>query len=108
MAVDVASRRPSLSNIAGGLSGPAIKPIALYLVYKVAAAVTIPVIGLGGIMDYRDALEFLLVGAQAVQVGTANFINPTAAVKIVDGLTDFCIREKITDIKQVIGGLITP
>jgi len=107
MAVDVTTRRPKLANIVGGLSGPAIKPIALYLVHKVVAAVRIPVIGLGGIMDYRDALEFLLVGARAIQVGTANFVNPKTAIEIVHGLTDFCLREKISNINQIIGGLKT-
>jgi len=107
MAVDVTTRRPKLANIVGGLSGPAIKPIALYLAHKVVAAVRIPVIGLGGIMDYRDALEFLLVGARAIQVGTANFINPKTAIEIVHGLTDFCSREKVSNINQIIGGLKT-
>jgi len=107
MAVDVTTRRPKLANIVGGLSGPAIKPIALYLVHKVVAAVRIPVIGLGGIMDYRDALEFLLVGARAIQVGTANFVNPKTAIEIVHGLTDFCSREKVSNINQIIGGLKT-
>lgn len=106
MAVDVATRRPKLANITGGLSGPAIKPMALYLVHKVVANVKIPVIGLGGIMDYRDALEFLLVGARAIQVGTANLINPKTAMEIVNSLTDFCVREKISNINQIIGGLI--
>lgn len=107
MAVDVTTRRPKLANIVGGLSGPAIKPIALYLVHKVVAAVRIPVIGLGGIMDYRDALEFLLVGARAIQVGTANFVNPKTAIEIVHGLTDFCSREKVSNVNQIIGGLKT-
>jgi dihydroorotate dehydrogenase (NAD+) catalytic subunit len=105
MAVDVATRRPKLANITGGLSGPAIKPMALYLVHKVVANVKIPVIGLGGIMDYRDALEFLLVGARAIQVGTANLINPKTAMEIVNSLTDFCVRKKISNINQIIGGL---
>lgn len=107
MAVDVTTRRPKLTNIIGGLSGPAIKPIALYLVHKVVANVRIPVIGLGGIMDYHDALEFLLIGARAIQVGTANLINPKAAMEIVNGLTDFCIREKISNINEIIGSLVT-
>lgn len=107
MAVDVTTRRPKLANIVGGLSGPAIKPIALYLVHKVVAAVRIPVIGLGGIMDYRDALEFLLVGARAIQVGTANFVNPKTAIEIVHGLTDFYSREKVSNINQIIVGLKT-
>jgi len=107
MAVDVATRRPKLTNIIGGLSGPAIKPMALYLVHKVFANVKIPVIGLGGIMDYQDALEFLLVGARAIQVGTANLINPKTAMEIIRGLTDFCVREKVSDINEIIGSLKT-
>jgi len=107
MSVDVATRRPRLANIVGGLSGPAIKPMVLYLVYKVVAAVSIPVIGVGGIMDYHDALEFLLVGARAIQVGTANFINPRAAIEIVHGLNDFCVRENVSNIIQIIGSFIT-
>lgn len=107
MAVDVATRRPKLANIIGGLSGPAIKPMALYLVHKVVEAVQIPVIGLGGIMDYQDALEFLLVGARAIQVGTANLINPKTTIEIINGLTDFCVREEIGNINQIIGDLRT-
>lgn len=107
MAVDVATRRPKLANTIGGLSGPAIKPIALYLVHKVVATVRIPVIGLGGIMDYQDALEFLLVGAKAIQVGTANFIDPKAPIKIISGLSHFCERENISNINQIIGALET-
>ncbi len=107
MAVDVATRQPKLANIIGGLSGPAIKPMALFLVHKAVANVKIPVIGLGGIMDHQDALEFLLVGARAIQVGTANFINPKAAIEIVNGLTDFCVREKVSNINEIIGSLVT-
>jgi dihydroorotate dehydrogenase (NAD+) catalytic subunit len=107
MAVDVPTRRPKLANVVGGLSGPAIRPMALYLVHKVVQAVNIPVIGLGGIADYKDALEFLIVGARAVQVGTASFVNPRAAIEIVDGLRDFCLREKIHNIHQIIGELNT-
>jgi dihydroorotate dehydrogenase (NAD+) catalytic subunit len=105
MAVDVATKRPRLPNMIGGLSGPAIKPMALYLVHKVVAAIDIPVIGVGGIMDYRDALEFIITGASAIQVGTANFINPKAAMEIVHSLTEYCVREKITDINEIIGSL---
>lgn len=107
MSVDVATRRPRLANIVGGLSGPAIKPMALYRVYKVVNTVSIPVIGVGGIVDYHDALEFLLVGARAIQVGTANFINPRAAIEIARGLNDFCVRENVNNIIQIIGSLIT-
>jgi len=106
MSVDIISRRPTLANVVGGLSGPAIKPMALYLTYRAAQAVKIPVIGLGGIMTYQDALEFLLVGARAIHVGTANFINPRAALEIVNGLMDFCEREHISDINHLIGSLI--
>jgi len=107
MAVDVATRQPKLTNITGGLSGPAIKPMALYLVHKVVTNVTIPVIGVGGIIDYQDALEFIIVGASAIQVGTANFINPKAAIEIVRDLTDYCVREEVSNINQIIGSLKT-
>jgi len=107
MAVDATARRPKLANVVGGLSGPAIRPMALYLVHKIVETVNIPVIGLGGIVDYKDALEFLIVGARAVQVGTASFVNPRAAIEIVDGLHNFCLREKIHNIHQIIGELNT-
>ncbi|MBW1673598.1 MAG: dihydroorotate dehydrogenase [Deltaproteobacteria bacterium] len=107
MAVDVATRQPKLTNIIGGLSGPAIKPMALFLVHKVVTNVKIPVIGVGGIMDYQDALEFIIVGASAIQVGTANFINPKAAIEIVRDITDYCVREKVSTINQIIGSLKT-
>jgi dihydroorotate dehydrogenase (NAD+) catalytic subunit len=105
MAVDVATQQPKLTNIIGGLSGPAIKPMALYLVHKVVTNVKIPVIGVGGIMDYLDALEFIIVGASAIQVGTANFINPKTAIEIVHNITDYCVRKKIRNINQIIGSL---
>jgi dihydroorotate dehydrogenase (NAD+) catalytic subunit len=105
MAVDVATQQPKLTNIVGGLSGPAIKPMALYLVHKVVTNVKIPVIGVGGIMDYRDALEFIIVGASAIQVGTANFVNPKTAIEIVRNITDYCVRKKIRNINQIIGSL---
>jgi dihydroorotate dehydrogenase (NAD+) catalytic subunit len=105
MSVDIASRRPKLATGVGGLSGPAIKPLALYLTSKAVQAVRIPVIGLGGIMNHHDALEFLLVGARAVQVGTANFINPRAALEIVNGLMAFCEKEHISNINHLIGSL---
>jgi dihydroorotate dehydrogenase (NAD+) catalytic subunit len=107
MSVDIASRRPKLANTVGGLSGPAIKPMALYLTYRAAETVKIPVIGVGGIMNYQDAIEFLLVGARAIQVGTGNFINPRAALDIVNGLRDFCEKEHISDINHLIGSLVT-
>ena len=107
MAVDVVTRQPKLTNIIGGLSGPAIKPMSLYLVHKVVTNVKIPVIGVGGIMDYQDALEFIIVGASAIQVGTANFINPKTAIEIVRDITDYCVREKVSNINQIIGSLKT-
>lgn len=106
MSVDIATRRPKLANRVGGLSGPAIKPMALYLAHRAVEAVNIPVIGLGGIMNYQDAIEFLLVGARAIQVGTASFINPRAALDIVNGLRDFCEKEHISDINHLIGSLV--
>jgi dihydroorotate dehydrogenase (NAD+) catalytic subunit len=105
MAVDVESRRPRLGNLFGGLSGPAVKPIALRMVYQVASRVRVPVIGLGGIMTGRDALEFLVVGARAVEVGTANFIDPEATVRIIQEMEDWCRERKIQRIEDVIGTL---
>ncbi len=107
MAVDVKTRRPKLGNVVGGLSGPAIKPIALRMVWQVARAVQIPVIGIGGIMNTSDALEFLIVGASAVQVGTANFVDPKTSIRIVDGLSDYLAENNISDIKEIIGSLKT-
>ena len=103
MAIDVKKRRPVLGMVSGGLSGPAIRPIALYLVYQVAGAVKVPVIGCGGIMSAQDALEFLMAGATAVQVGSATFLNPGAALEVVEGLEAFLKREGMSDIRQVIG-----
>ncbi len=100
---NVERRRPYLSTITGGLSGPCIRPIAVRMVWQVAKAVAIPVVGLGGIMDARDALEFLMAGATAVQVGTANFIDPAATMKILDGIEDFCARQGVSDIHEIIG-----
>lgn len=103
MAVDVEKRRPYLSTITGGLSGPAVKPVAVRMVWQVAHAVQIPVIGLGGIASASDALEFLMAGAKAIQVGTANFIDPAVTMKIIDGLEDYCNRHGIKDINEIIG-----
>ena len=105
MAVDVKTRRPRLANTIGGLSGPAIRPIAVRLVHQVVQAVNIPVIGIGGISRAMDALEFLIVGATAVQVGTANFVDPNAMATIIDELETFCRDEGIEDINDVIGTL---
>ncbi len=107
MAVDLASRRSKLANITGGLSGPAIKPIALRMVWQTAQAVTIPVVGVGGIMNATDALEFIMVGATAVQVGTANFVNPCSTMEIIDGMQSWLQDAGIGDVKQLIGTLVT-
>lgn len=107
MAVDVSSRRPVLGNITGGLSGPAIKPVALALVWKVANRVSIPVTGIGGITTAGDAVEFLIVGASAVQIGTATFVNPWAALEIVDGLVDYCKAHNIARLSDLVGSLET-
>jgi dihydroorotate dehydrogenase (NAD+) catalytic subunit len=103
MSVDVGSMRPALSTVTGGLSGPAIKPIALRMVWQVANAVSIPVIGMGGIMTASDALEFILAGASAIQVGTASFIDPQASVKILEGIENYIVRKGFSDIKEIIG-----
>ncbi len=103
MAIDVERRRPYLSTITGGLSGPAIRPIAVRMVWQAAHSVRIPVIGLGGIMNGRDALEFLMAGAKAIQIGTANFIDPAVTIKVVNELEDYCQRHGISDIKEIIG-----
>jgi len=105
MAVDVNTRRPKLATITGGLSGPAIKSIAIAKVFEVVQSVDIPVIGLGGIMNFEDALEFLITGATAIQVGTANFIDPQIAEKLVDDLERYCRYHNITNINQIIGSL---
>lgn len=106
MAVDHRTRRPLLANVTGGLSGPAIKPVALRMVWEACKAVKIPVIGIGGIQSAEDALEFLLVGAAAVQVGTANFRNPNACVEIIDGIREFLVREKISRLDEYRGTLL--
>jgi dihydroorotate dehydrogenase (NAD+) catalytic subunit len=103
MSVDVGKMKPALSTITGGLSGPAIKPVALRMVWQVANAVKIPVIGIGGIMTTSDALEFLLAGASAVQVGTASFIDPLASIKILEGLENYLYQKGFSDIKEIIG-----
>jgi dihydroorotate dehydrogenase (NAD+) catalytic subunit len=103
MAIDVERQRPYLSTITGGLSGPAVRPIAVRMVWQVAKAVTIPVIGLGGIMNGRDAIEFILAGATAIEVGTANFIDPAVTMKIIDEIDDYCKRHGVDDIHSLIG-----
>ena len=105
MSVDVDTQRPRLGNLTGGLSGPAIKPVALRMVYQVVKSVRIPVIGIGGIRTAEDALEYLLVGAKAVEVGTANFLDPAAPIKIIEGLEAYCKRKGILKLSSIIGGL---
>jgi len=105
MAIDVDTRRPKLANIFGGLSGPAIRPVAVRMVYQAAKAVKIPLIGMGGIMDYRDALEFLIAGASAVQVGTANFVNPRASIEVLEGLRNYCTEHGIQNLREIVGSL---
>ena len=105
MAIDAEKRRPILSTITGGLSGPAVKPIALRMVWQTSQAVKVPIIGLGGIASATDALEFLLAGASAVEVGTYNFVDPAVTTQIVDGIEDYMLRHGITDIQDLIGAL---
>ncbi|MCK4620401.1 MAG: nitronate monooxygenase, partial [Desulfobacterales bacterium] len=103
MSIDIETRRPKLANIIGGLSGPAIRPVALRMVWQVVQKVNIPVIGVGGIMTPEDALEFLIAGAVAVQVGTANFINPNATIEIIEGIEEFLIKNNIQKVTDIIG-----
>lgn len=103
MKINIRAMKPSLSTITGGLSGPAVKPIALRMVWQVAKAVRIPVIGLGGIMNASDAIEYILAGADAVQIGTASFIDPGCSVKIIDGIEKYLNDNRISDIKEIVG-----
>ena len=105
MAIDAEKRRPILSTITGGLSGPAVKPIALRMVWQTSQAVKVPIIGMGGIASATDAIEFLLAGASAVEVGTYNFVDPAVTTQIVDGIEDYMLRHGITDIQDLIGAL---
>jgi dihydroorotate dehydrogenase (NAD+) catalytic subunit len=107
MAIDVENRRPILGNVTGGLSGPAIKPVALAMVWKVAEAVDLPVIGIGGIMNTRDALEFILAGACMIQVGCGNFVDPQTSIKIVDGMHAYWKEKKLARIGDLVGKLKT-
>lgn len=105
MAINAEKRKPVLSTITGGMSGAAVKPIALRMVWQVAKAVNIPVVGLGGIMNWRDAVEFLLAGATAVEIGTANFIDPAITVKVAQGIDDYLNRHGFSSVKDIIGAL---
>jgi dihydroorotate dehydrogenase (NAD+) catalytic subunit len=106
MAINVEKRRPVLSTITGGLSGPCVKPVAVRMVWQVYNAVKIPVVGMGGIMNANDAIEFMLAGASAVQIGTANFIDPQVSVKVIEGIKAYMERHHITDVKELIGGML--
>jgi dihydroorotate dehydrogenase (NAD+) catalytic subunit len=105
MSVDIHTRRPRLANVTGGLSGPAIKPIAVRCVHQVYRAVKIPLVGIGGIATVEDALEFIIAGATAVQVGTANFYDPTSTMKIVEGLVNYCQQHRLSSIRELVGSL---
>ncbi|MBT8338987.1 MAG: dihydroorotate dehydrogenase [Desulfatitalea sp.] len=105
MAIDIRSRRPRLANITGGLSGPAIKPVALRMVWQAARAVNLPIIGVGGIMTAEDALEFIIAGASAIQVGTANFINPRCTMQIIGGIENYLRENKIGSVKELVGSI---
>ena len=107
MAIDAETRKPVLSTVTGGLSGPAVKPIALRMVWQTAKAVNIPIIGIGGICSATDAIEFLLAGATAVEIGTANFIDPSVTVKVIDGINDYLDRHGFKSVTDIIGGLIS-
>lgn len=107
MAVDAERRKPILSTVTGGLSGPCVKPIALRMVWQTAKAVRIPVIGLGGIASWRDAVEFMLAGATAVQIGTSNFVDPTVSLKVIDGIAAYCERHGFHHASELVGALET-
>lgn len=106
MAIDARTRKPLLARVVGGLSGPAVKPIALRMVYEVHRAVEIPLLGMGGIMTGADAVEFMLAGATAVAVGTANFVNPHATMEVIDGIAAYCEQQGVSDVADIVGGLI--
>ncbi|MCM1076773.1 MAG: dihydroorotate dehydrogenase [Bacteroides sp.] len=103
MSIDIERRRPHLSTITGGLSGPAVRPVAVRMVWQVAKAVKIPVVGLGGIMNGRDAIEFMLAGARAVEIGTANFVDPAVTMKVIDFMEDYCQRHGVKEINELVG-----
>jgi len=105
MAVDINSRKPKLANISGGLSGPAVKPVALWLVWQVFQTVSIPVIGIGGIIKVEDALEFIIAGARAIEIGTANFVNPRVTIEIIEGIEKYLIENNIKDINELVGSM---
>ena len=105
MAVDIDSRKPKLANISGGLSGPAVKPVALWLVWQVFQSVNIPVIGIGGIIKVEDALEFIIAGARAIEIGTANFVNPGVTIEIIEGIEKYLTENNIKDVNELVGSI---
>lgn len=105
MAVDIDSRKPKLANVSGGLSGPALKPVALWLVWQVFQTVNIPIIGIGGIIKVEDALEFIIVGARVIEIGTANFVNPRVTIEIIEGIEKYLIENNIKDINELVGSM---
>jgi len=105
MAIDASTRRPKLARVVGGLSGPAIKPVALRMVWQVSSAVDIPVIGMGGVRNGIDAVEFMLAGASAIAVGTANFVDPTSAIRVLDGLAEYCREHGVSRVSELVGAL---
>jgi len=106
MQIDLEKRRPRIANITAGLSGPAVRPVAVRMVYQIAQAVSLPIVGIGGISETDDALEFLMAGATAIQVGTANFVNPRASTEIIDGLDDYVVRHQLTHIRDIVGAAL--
>ncbi|HCP44829.1 MAG TPA: dihydroorotate dehydrogenase, partial [Deltaproteobacteria bacterium] len=108
MAIDLEQRRPRLSIGAGGLSGPAIKPVALRMVWEVHRECSIPVLGMGGIWNARDALEFLVCGASAIQIGTANFVNPNTAAEVIEGMSEWCAKHGVSRVSDLVGTLEAP
>ncbi|MGD9009164.1 MAG: dihydroorotate dehydrogenase [Desulfobacteraceae bacterium] len=107
MAIDIQTRKPKIANITGGLSGPAIRPVAVRMVWQVAQVVNLPLVGIGGIMTAADALEFIIAGATAVQVGTANFVNPRATEEIIDGIERYLVEHRIASVRELIGSMAT-
>lgn len=105
MAIDVEKRKPILSTITGGLSGPCVKPVALRMVWQTYRAVQIPIVGLGGISNWKDAVEFMLAGATAIQIGTYNFVDPTVSIKVIEGINAYCDRQGVRSVTELIGGL---
>jgi dihydroorotate dehydrogenase (NAD+) catalytic subunit len=107
LAIDVRTRRPRIANVTGGLSGPAIRPVAVRMVWQVARAVRLPIIGMGGILTGEDAAEFLIAGASAVAVGTANFLDPTSALKVIEGVEAYCLASGVQEVRSLTGSLLT-